>query len=246
MEQAKRHNLLVSIASRIEITAIALAVACSVLYIFGMAFRRAYLAAFGIGSESFPLSADQAMMQAFEAYKLMSASAVAQLVTVNIAIVCGLIVGIFLLALAIDWIINRLWFFRIKTRVRRWMFHAEDEEPRRSTVFDFLVDVVGKVVVAIVGVTLILLISQSIAVDIGSHQATLVRDACSRRASEGLAFGWSAPRVRVQYEQPGTSTVSEVQGCLVAAGTQFIAIQEGSGVTTIPNARVVAIRTETK
>jgi hypothetical protein len=92
VEQAKRHSLLISIASKIEITAIALAVACSVLYIHGMAFHRAYLAAFGIVSEGFPLSADQAMMRGFEAYRLIASLGAIRLVGANIALVVGLIV----------------------------------------------------------------------------------------------------------------------------------------------------------
>jgi hypothetical protein len=96
---------------------------------------------------------------------------------------------------------------------------------------------------------LVFILTGAFLADSGRYKAELVRDACgvgSAQTTAQSAWGTSATAVVVQYEQPGASTLAQVNGCIIAATAELIAVYEKSGTVTIPIARVVAIRAPMK
>lgn len=251
VEELKANSSAPSIVSRLEITSIALALASGLLFVHGMAFHRAYLASFGLSAESFPLSADQALMRGLEGYLLMVTRGGVLFVSLSPLVVIGGSAVIFLAANLADWLWTRLTaFLAARLPKGKWakMFFYVPGEPRAAQPLGDTVFAIFKYLFFGVVAFFVFMITTAIPAASGRYKAELIRNACSVAppTTAESAWGTSATTVLVQYEQPGASVLAQVNGCIIATTPNFIAVYEKSGTVLIPNARVVAIKTQMK
>jgi hypothetical protein len=243
----RKPNSLASIFSRLEITAISLALVSAVLYAHGTVFHRAYLESFGLSDAAFPLSADEAMMQGFEAYLLMALRALEKIVSLRPVILIAGFFAVVVLAAGADWIRKRSWFCRVIGQIRGWAYYTPEEYER--SIPKPLIDLVIKVsclCMLFFLLPIVIVATASLLATSGRFKAETFRLACGAGDEGQTIFSISSSPVTVEYEQPGTSAPISARGCVVAAVPELIAIYEKTGTIAVAKARIISIKASPK
>jgi hypothetical protein len=243
-----------SIFSRLEITAISLALISAVLYSHGTIFHRAYLESFGLSDEVFPLSADEAMMRGFEAYLLMATRTIEKIDSLRPWIAIAIVSGVAVLVAVADSIIGWSWVRRTTGKIARWFYYTPEEHKREipRPILDFAFKLFWLFGPPLLLLLFIIFATASLLTANGRTKAEIVRLACDHSLPQDVGqtgltiFSMSASVVTVDYEQPGSSTPMSARGCVVAAVPEFIAIYEKTGTIAIAKARIISIKASTK
>jgi len=250
MSDPKPSGSLTSILSRLEITAISLALLSAVLYAHGTVFHRAYLESFGLSDETFPLSVDETMMRGFEAYLLMSARAVEKFVGLGYVIQVMSLLALVALAACAEWIRKRSSVRRVTGQIGRWAYRTPEENERAlpTPLLDFVLKFVVLFLLLMFSIVIIIATAGLLAAN-GRYKAETFRLACDPaipRDDRLTVFSMSPPLVTVLYEQPGTSEPISARGCVVAAVPELIAVYEKAGTVAIAKARIISIKASPK